>query len=463
MEEIPLRVRAGAIDVRPTVAVVVRPCAGHPVRARLRAGLLRDVHEAFSLVAIQVFQAEVVGRHQVLAAVLVVVLEERREGPARLVAEAARIRRVGQTAPAVVQVQEVAAAVLRVERGIRHLTVVVARDGDVKVQVPVGIDVGEGGRARVLGNGDARGGRDLLEASVAQIAKEPGRTESVGGHEIRKSVAVDVARGQPGPRNSGTRGLRQSGRLGDVGEPPRAVARVENRAHSVADEEVLVAVAVEVEHRDARARPDVGDQAIGLRDRRVAPRRSEAGLGRDVTEARRRLDTIEKRFLEPNRMSATRFGHGRRRRPFDPRAVAAQAADGEGHRTGRGLLLVVRPLDAIVDVGDPVEPVPGPIAELRDPIRIRGRRCATPQRPPRRLVRVAPPLEFRHPRPELPAKPLDRRVLVDPPAGHAESDAQQEEKGLAHRRAWYRACRELMESVRKSYSIIAGARRTYGP
>ena len=47
---------------------------------------------------------------------------------------------------------------------------------------------------------------------------------------------------------------------GDVGEVAPPVVPVEDRAHAVADEEILEAVAVEVEDGDAGTGPDVGDQ-----------------------------------------------------------------------------------------------------------------------------------------------------------------------------------------------------------
>ena len=122
VEEVPLRVGAGRVEVGPAVAVEVRPGAGHAVGARLRAGLLRDVLEALAaVVAVEVLQAEVVGREQVLVAVLVVVLEERRERPARHAREAPGVRGVGEVAVAVVQVEEVLAAVVGVERRVGHL------------------------------------------------------------------------------------------------------------------------------------------------------------------------------------------------------------------------------------------------------------------------------------------------------------------------------------------------------
>ncbi len=211
VEEVPLRVGAGRVEVGPAVAVEVGPRARHAVRARLRSGLLRDVDEALSVfVVVQVLQPEVVGRHQVFVAVLVVVLEERRERPARHPFEAPGLRGVGEVAVAVVQVQKVLAAVVGVEGGVGHLRVVVAGHAHEEIEVPVAVDVGESGRAHVLGNGDpGRGGR-LLERAVAAVVEQARGSEGVRHEEVGKPVAVDVARGEAGRGDALGRGLREA-------------------------------------------------------------------------------------------------------------------------------------------------------------------------------------------------------------------------------------------------------------
>ncbi len=294
VEEVPLRVRARRVDVGPAVAVVVRPRARHAVRAGERAGLLRHVLESPAEVAVEVLQAEVVGRHEILAAVLVIVLEEGGERPARFIADSPGLRRVGEAAMAVVQIENIRAPVLRVEGRVRHLAVVIARDRDEEIEVPVAVDVGERRGSRVGGHGDSGVGRRLLERPVAAVAEEPRRTERVGHEDVGVPVAVDVARREPGGGNALRGGFCQAGLLRDVREAAGAVAAVKDRAHAVADEEVLGAVAVVVEHGDARARPEVGDEVVDLVDRRITPRRAEAGSGGGVAKSRRGLRCVRR-------------------------------------------------------------------------------------------------------------------------------------------------------------------------
>ena len=268
-------------------------------------------------VAVEILQAEVVRRQEVVAAVLVVVLEEGGERPARLVGDAPGLRGVGESAVAVVQVQEVRAPVLRVEGGVGHLAVVVAGDRDEEIEVAVAVDVRESGRAGVGRDGDAGGSRGLFERAVAAVSEEARRSEGVGHEEIGVAVAVDVARGEAGRRDALRRRLRETGLLRNVGEMPGAVALVENRAQAVTDEEVLGAVAVEVEHGDARPGPDVRDEVVDLVDRRVVPRRTEPGFGGGVAEARGGLDALGERLLEAERPPPLPAGEGRGEGPSD--------------------------------------------------------------------------------------------------------------------------------------------------
>src|ERR1019366_650569 len=107
---------------------------------------------------------------------------------------------------------------------------------------------------------------------VAPVPKEPGRAERIRHDEIRIAVAVDVARGDAGGRDA--RGVRdrEAGPHGYVREMPDAVVLVQDRPHAVAHEEVFVAVLVEVQDRDARARPDAVDEAVRQLLRRGAGR-----------------------------------------------------------------------------------------------------------------------------------------------------------------------------------------------
>ena len=55
---------------------------------------------------------------------------------------------------------------------------------------------------------------------------------------------------------------------------------------------VLVAVLIEVQDRDARARPDAVDEPVRKRSGRIAARRSETGRERRIVEAWPRLDSV---------------------------------------------------------------------------------------------------------------------------------------------------------------------------
>ena len=204
---------------------------------------------------------------------------------------------------AVVQVEEVLAAVIGVEGGVGHLRVVVAGHADEEIEVPVAIHVREGGRAHVARHGDTRGGGGLFERAIAAVVKEARGPEGVRHEEIGEAVAVDVARREAGGGDALRGRLRETRAFRDVREVPLPVVAVKHRAHAVADEEVLVAVAVVVEHGHARAGPDVGDQMVYELQGRIVPGRAEAGTGRRLVEAGRRLDPVPKRLLELKRES----------------------------------------------------------------------------------------------------------------------------------------------------------------
>src|ERR1017187_4401559 len=200
----------------------------------------------------------------------------------------------------VAEEEVVAAAVVRVERRVGHLTVVVARPADEGVEVAVAVYVRESGRTRGARGFDAGRSRDLLERAVAPVPKEPRRAERIRHDEVRIAVAVDVARGDAGGRDA--RGVRdrEAGPHGYVREMPAAVVLVQDRPHAVAHEEVFVAVLVEVQDRDARARPDAVDEAVRQLLRRGAGRGGGArppggggGGGGGGAEPRRESGVVE--------------------------------------------------------------------------------------------------------------------------------------------------------------------------
>ena len=271
---------------------------------------------------------------------------------------------------AVVDEEQVRAAVVRVEGRIGHLAVVVARDADEEVEVAVAVDVREGGGTRVFRDADSRGLGHVLERAVAAVAEEVRRAERVREEEVGKAVAVDVARGDAGGREALRCRARESRRDGHVREVAAAVVAVEDRPHAVPDEEVLGAVLIEVENRDAGAGPDVRDQAVREPERGIAARRAQPCLPGGVMEARRGLRTVGNggrhgHFDSRIRRARARTGlHGNARGTLDSRAVPAEAADGEEDGTRDDFLRVLardgRLADLEGDESDPIEPVPRP-------------------------------------------------------------------------------------------------------
>ena len=293
VEEAPLRVRARRVEVHPAVAVEVAPRGGHPVAAVLDSELRRHVLEALPVdVPVEVLQAEVVRHDEVGAAVAVEVGEEARERPARGLRDTPFGRRVAEMALPVPEEQSVPPPVVRVERRVGHLSVVVAGAADEEVEVAVAVHVRERERARGARRDDARRGGDLLERAVAAVPEEARRPERVRHREVREAVAVHVTGRDAGRGDSGESGRGETRALGHVGEMPVPVVAVEDRADAVADEEVLGAVPVEVEDGDARARPDAVDEAVRELLRRVAARSAEARRERRVVEARIQLASL---------------------------------------------------------------------------------------------------------------------------------------------------------------------------
>ncbi len=339
-------------------------------------------------------------------------------------------------------------AVIRVERRVGHLVVVVAGHADEKVEVAVAVHVGERRRARVLGDRDAGSVGPFLERPVALVVEETRGAEGVGDEEIGIAVAVDVSGGDARRGDAVRRVLREAGLLRDVGEMAAPVIRVEDGSKSVRHEEVLGAIAVVVEDRDAGTRPDIRDQMIRELVGRVVARRTETGLGRGVVESGGDLGPIragrDHRDGEARRRRSARlFGHADVGGPLDAHSAGSEAADGEAHAAG-GLLdaatiLVRRFLDAEIDIADPFETGPGPGAERLEPLGIRGCRLAAPKSPARRLAGVPPAHEAFHPGCELVPQAVDRGVVVRPDAdGGRDRRGENQEDAPFHARGWYR-------------------------
>ena len=270
-----------------------------------------------------------------------------------------------------------------------------------------------------------------------RLSEQPGRAERVGDEEVGVSVAVHVAGGDSGRGDPLAVAAGEPGGVRHVGEAAVPVVAVEDRAHAVGDEEVLEAVAVVVEDRGAGARPDVGDQAVGLAKRRIRPR-GRRGPASEVA-SRKRGAALERSSIGRSKETVTvdgdrdrlgrlggRLDVGRRiagrvplrgdegiRGPLDPRAVGAKAAHGEADAAARDFAragdVVLRLFDAVGDPRDAVEAGPGPVAQARDARGVGGEGVAAEKRAARQLGGVALALEAVHPRDEVAAKAGDAR------------------------------------------------------
>src|SRR5262249_17178466 len=155
--------------------------------------------------------------------------------------------------------------------------------------------------------------RRLLERAVPSISEEPGRPEGVGDKEIRPSVAIYVSGGHTGRGYSPPVCGRETRFHGDISEVSVAVVLVEDRANSVRDEEILEAVAVVVEHRDAGARPDVRDQVVDELQRRIVAGSAGAAVRGPVSKSGRVGGALVDVLFEGNpdaEWCRVRFGHG---------------------------------------------------------------------------------------------------------------------------------------------------------
>src|SRR4029079_326153 len=129
---------------------------------------------------------------------------------------------------------------------------------------------------RVAGDRDSGNPRRLLEAGSAPVQEQARRAERVGDEKVREAVSVDVARRDAGRGDAFGGGAGETHALRDVREAAGPVVLVQDRAHAVADEEAFVAVAIEVEDRDARTGPDPGDQPVRSGLTRIAAHTSHS-------------------------------------------------------------------------------------------------------------------------------------------------------------------------------------------
>jgi hypothetical protein len=153
VDEPPLRIGAGRVQVEVAVAVEIGPRARHPIGPSFDSRSPGHVVEAASFVPIQAFQSEVICHEKIGPAVAVVVGEEGGKRPARVLVQAPRGRGVPEMAVAVVEIEMVGPSVARVVGGIGHLVVVVPGDAHEKIEIPVAVHVGEGGGPGVSADG----------------------------------------------------------------------------------------------------------------------------------------------------------------------------------------------------------------------------------------------------------------------------------------------------------------------
>ena len=336
MEEVPLRLAARRVQIEPAVPVEVGDRGRHSVGANLRVGGVGDVHEAVSpIVVVEIFQAEVVRDEQIGPAVAVVVGEEGGKRPAGRLRDSPGLAHVREVAVPVVQEQKARASVVGVVRRIGHLSVVVARDANEEVQIPVSVDVGERGGARVLRNVDAGGGGHVLEGAVPAVVKKMRASEGVRDEEVRVAVSIDVARGHARCGDAFGRRRGEPRGHGDVREMAVSVVAIQNRPHAVAHEEIFRAVLVVVQNGDAGPGPDAGDEVVREPVGRIVARRSEAGFRRRVVEARIALRSVGNGFEVEHACRWLRFSRTGARfdrsagLALDAGSVVPEAADRE--------------------------------------------------------------------------------------------------------------------------------------
>src|SRR5207253_2006281 len=143
----------------------------------------------------------------------------------------------------------------RAEEDRRFLGLVV----EDEVELPVAVEVGEGGGLRVehlLRQAEAL--RLVLELAVAEVLEVAVRAAEAADDEVRLAVVVEVA---PGGGDGARDRLRQvAARTGHVAEHPGAVVAIEAAlAVDLRHEQVEVAVAVEVAQGGADLAGLVGD------------------------------------------------------------------------------------------------------------------------------------------------------------------------------------------------------------
>jgi hypothetical protein len=212
----------------------------------------------------------IVGHEDVEAGIAHQVGDDHPQPPAAGPVDPGGLRDVGEPAPAIVPVEPVGlggevlgAAVVAPAVGSGAEggggRVVVEVGGEVKVEVAVAIEVGEGGRGAPLVRGDAGPDRHVLEPPAPRVPVEP-LVAPAGHEEVVATVAVEVAH----RRAHGVARARGPRAIGRVLEPPSSPVPVEPAGRvglprapddrpAVAEVEVEPAVAIGVNQGHAAA------------------------------------------------------------------------------------------------------------------------------------------------------------------------------------------------------------------
>ena len=311
-------VDGGDVPVQGTVAVEVAGGGAHAVLVQPGAGGRGPLRErAVAAVDVVAAHAEVGGQQQLRVAVAVRVREDRRESAHPPGGQARRTGHVGEARHAVND------AVVAEQGVAGHLA---RPGGHEQVQVAVQVVVAEGtAHARLdAGRGGRDAGRaaDLREAdhpvlsgravvAVQQVEAGPrlaGRPQA-GDEQVRIAVTVDVG----GRRSLAAVHARHPRGPRHVGEGALPVVAVQTVGSAAAGdhEQVLVPVAVEVEHRAAAGHGRAAPRQRSVRMPQPGGLRAEHRIARAGRERRRRAGRgcgdQEQRQRRPRRMRPHRW------------------------------------------------------------------------------------------------------------------------------------------------------------
>ncbi len=256
--------------------------------------------------------AEVAHHKQIGVPVVVVIGRGGRETETRI-ADACFFGDVGERAVAVVVIQLIAFAVPRVE-GRRDLGARIEVPAHVQIELAVVVVIEPRRRGGAAVGADARALRHVGERAVTVVSEQLIRRVRAADERVLETVVVVVGK----DRRAHAVEARQAGERGHVFE--RAVAAVSEQArrHAVGNEEIVEAVVVVVDGRDAaRTVPDHPERLVlAQKTRVVGVGEVDAGGLRHVLEGR----VIADDPLALHERRGTDLGAVRRTRECHPEA-----------------------------------------------------------------------------------------------------------------------------------------------